>query len=207
MIKRQLSYLFITLMFLAKGSLFSQPELSAEKIYDAVNNSVVVVLAYDSSGNIYQGSGVVITYDGWVATNYHVCKDADRIEVKHYSNEFKNVEIVVRDEQKDIMVLKVKNLSLKSLHSVSSSNLKAGQRVYAIGSPEGYENSISEGIISGFRNDENNVRLIQMTTPITDGSSGGAVVNGYGELVGLSMSGQHEGNLYFALPVSEIYAL
>ncbi|HEY3250924.1 MAG TPA: trypsin-like peptidase domain-containing protein [Ignavibacteria bacterium] len=205
--RQKITYLIIIALIFVKSPLFSQQELSAEKIYDMVNNSVVVVLAYDNTGNMYQGSGVVISNDGWVVTNYHVCKDADKIEIKHYTNEFKNVETIVSDEQKDILILKVKNLSLKPLQSVNGSNLKPGQRIYAIGSPEGYENSISEGIISGFRNDENNIRLIQMTTPITDGSSGGAVVNSSGELIGLSMSGQHEGSLYFALPVSEILNL
>lgn len=187
--------------------IFAQRELTADKIYDLVNNSVVVILAYDNTGNLYQGSGVVISDDGLVATNYHVCKDANRIEIKHYTNEFKGVEILYKDESKDILILKVKSLTLKPLDISGSLNLRAGQRIYAIGSPEGYENSISEGIISGFRNDENSVKLIQMTTPITEGSSGGAVVNAYGELIGLSMSGQHEGNLYFALPISAVTEL
>jgi len=85
--------------------------------------------------------------------------------------------------------------------------LKPGQRLYAIGSPEGYENSISEGIVSGVRNDPNGNALIQMTTPITDGSSGGAVVNSKGELIGMSISGQHEGSIYFAVPVEDIMKL
>ena len=195
--------IFVSLAFL-NSILYSQTELSAEKIFELVDNSVVVILAYDNSGNIFQGSGVVVSKDGLIATNYHVCKDAIRIEVKHYSNEYKNIETVFSDEQKDILIIKAKHLKLKPLVISPAANLKAGQRIYAIGSPEGYENSISEGIISGFRNDENNVKLIQMTTPITEGSSGGAVVNSYGELIGLSMSGQHEGNLYFALPISEI---
>lgn len=204
MIKHKLTYAALFAVLFFNQVLLSQHELNAEKIYDKVNNSVVVILAYDNNGSIYQGSGVVVSNDGLIATNYHVCKDAGRIEIKHYQNEFKNVETFYYDEQKDILILKVDDLKLKALEITDPALLKPGQRVYAIGSPEGYENSISEGIISGFRNDENNVRLIQMTTPITEGSSGGAVVNAYGELIGLCMSGQHEGNLYFALPVSEI---
>ena len=204
MIKQKLTYASVIAVLLFNQALLSQNELNAEKIYDKINNSVVVVLAYDNLGNIFQGSGVVVSNNGLIATNYHVCKDANRIEIKHYQNEFKNVETYYYDELRDILILKVNGLKLKALEIADPSLLKAGQRVYAIGSPEGYENSISEGIISGFRNDENNVRLIQMTTPITEGSSGGAVVNSYGELIGLCMSGQHDGNLYFALPVSEI---
>lgn len=201
--------LLILLNLLPYFALFSQTQedLTADKIYEKVDNSIVVVLAYDNLGNMFQGSGVVIDKNGLVATNYHVCKDANRIEIKHYGKEFKNVEIVKYDEVKDIMILRSASLTLSPILQGNSSLLKAGQRVYSVGSPEGYENSISEGIISGFRTDENSVKLIQMTCPITDGSSGGAVLNSKGELVGLSVSGQHDGNLYFAVPVNDIYEL
>jgi len=187
--------------------IFSQGELSAEKIYEGAENSVVVVFAYDNKGNEFQGSGVVIDKNGLIATNHHVCKDASRIEIKHYSKIIKNVQVYLFDAVKDILILKTGDYSFTPLVSGNSDNLKAGQRVYAVGSPEGYENSISEGIISGFRNDENFVRLVQMTCPITDGSSGGAVLNSKGELIGLSVSGQHDGNLYFAIPINDVFAL
>ncbi len=191
--------------------MYSQPvtgdELSAEKIFEKVDNSVVVVLAYDNLGNVFQGSGVVINNDGMIVTNYHVCKDAGKIEIKHYSKDIKNVRVYKYDEVKDILILKTDEENFTPIACGNSSNLKAGQRVYAVGSPEGYENSISEGIISGFRTDENNVKLVQMTCPITDGSSGGAVLNAKGELIGLSVSGQHDGSLYFAVPINDVFTL
>lgn len=202
-------FLLIALGFISP--LFSQDELPADKIFEKVDNSIVVVLAYDTQGNVSQGSGVVIDENGTVVTNHHVCKDAYKIEIKHYAKEIKSVTILKYDEVKDIIFLGINDntmkSSLKPIQPGNSSVLKPGQRVYAVGSPEGYENSISEGIISGFRTDENNVKLIQMTTPITEGSSGGAVVNARGELIGLSVSGQHEGNLYFAIPVNDVYTL
>lgn len=189
----------------------SQPvqgdELTPEKIFEKVDNSIVVVLAYDDNGNVFQGSGVVINNDGLVVTNHHVCKDANRIEIKHYSKEIKDVKIYKYDEVKDLLFLETGDRTLKPIDFGSSSNLRSGQRIYAVGSPEGYENSISEGIVSGSRIDENNVKLIQMTCPITDGSSGGAVLNAKGELIGLSVSGQHEGALYFAVPVNDVLAM
>ncbi len=191
--------------------IYSQPisadELTADKIFEKVDNSIVVVLAYDNLGNVFQGSGVVINNEGMIVTNHHVCKDASRIEIKHYSKEIKNVKIYKYDEVKDILVLKTNDATFTPITYGNSSNLKTGQRIYAVGSPEGYENSISEGIVSGFRTDENNVKLIQMTCPITDGSSGGAVLNSKGELIGLSVSGQHEGSLYFAVPINDVFAL
>jgi S1-C subfamily serine protease len=200
------SLTYFLLAFLGLNVLsYSQSELPAYKIYDLVNNSVVVVMCYDNKDNVYQGSGVVINSNGYIATNYHVCKDGSRIEINHYNKTFKNVEIAAVDTEKDILILKIPPNLLPPIGRGNCDSLKPGQRVYAIGSPEGYENSISEGIISGFRFDENNLKLIQMTTPITEGSSGCALVNTTGGLIGLCMSGQHEGNLYFSIPAVDIY--
>ena len=197
----------ILILSLLNTSIFAQKELTADKIFDNVNNSVVVILAYDGKGNLYQGSGIVINNEGYVVTNYHVCKDANKFEINHYKKAYKDVQMIKQDPDKDIAVLKVSNFPFGSIKIGSSEELKPGQRVYAIGSPEGYENSISEGIISGVRHDSNGNEVIQMTAPITEGSSGGAVVNTKGELVGMSMSGQHEGSIYFAVPVEDILKL
>lgn len=197
----------ILILSLLNTSIFAQKELTADKIFDNVNNSVVVILAYDGKGNLYQGSGIVINNEGYVVTNYHVCKDANKFEINHYKKAYKDVQMIKQDPDKDIAVLKVSNFPFGSIKIGNSEELKPGQRVYAIGSPEGYENSISEGIISGVRHDSNGNEVIQMTAPITEGSSGGAVVNTKGELVGMSMSGQHEGSIYFAVPVEDILKL
>jgi len=184
-----------------------EEELTADQIFDKVNNSVVVVLAYAKNGDVFQGSGVVINNNGYIATNYHVCEGSVRVEVKHYQQDFKYVEAILKDEQKDLLILKIHDTTLAPITISSTTDLKPGQRIYAIGSPEGYENSISEGIISGFRYDENGNKLLQTTAPTTEGSSGGALVNDKGELIGLSMSGQHEGSLYFAVPSEDIVTL
>lgn len=204
MIRNNYKIPFILFLALFVSQVSSQSDLPAEKIFETVNNSVVVVLAYDKDTNINQGSGVVINEKGYIATNYHVCEDAERIEIKHYEKLITKVDIIFKDEVKDILILKISSDDLKPIKLGTCKELRPGQRVYAIGSPEGYENSISDGIISGFRYDENDIGVIQMTTPITDGSSGGAVVNTKGELIGLSVSGQHEGNIYFAIPVDNI---
>lgn len=205
-IYKKLKFL-ILLTAILNTPVIAQKELSADKIFDNVNNSVVVVLAYDGKGNLYQGSGIVINDEGYVVTNYHVCKDANRFEINHYKKAYKNAQIIKQDPDKDIAILVVPNFPLDPIKIGSSDELKPGQRIYAIGSPEGYENSISEGIISGVRHDSNGNQVIQMTAPITEGSSGGAVVNSKGELVGMSMSGQHDGSIYFAVPVEDILKL
>ncbi|MCC6864981.1 MAG: trypsin-like peptidase domain-containing protein [Ignavibacteria bacterium] len=200
--------IFINLFILFITSVNSQQvkndDLSPEKIFEKVDNSVVVIIAYDNLGNMFQGSGVVLNDNGLIVTNNHVCKDANRIDIKHYNREINNVSVLKTDVVNDLLFLQTGDNSFKPIDLANNTDLKIGQRVYAVGSPEGYENSISEGIISGSRINENNVRLIQMTCPITDGSSGGAVLNSKGELIGLSVSGQHDGALYFAIPVNEI---
>ncbi|HMR00252.1 MAG TPA: trypsin-like peptidase domain-containing protein [Ignavibacteria bacterium] len=201
-----LPLLFILVCVRTLSQQISSDELTPDKIFEKVDNSIVVIIAYDNLGNMFQGSGVVIS-DGIIVTNHHVCKDASRIEIKHYAKEIKNVEILKSDEVKDLLFLKTDDFTLTPITYGNSENLRSGQRIYAVGSPEGYENSISEGIVSGFRTNENNVKLVQMTCPITDGSSGGAVLNARGELIGLSVSGQHEGALYFAIPVNDILAM
>lgn len=201
-----LPLLFILVCVRTLSQQASNDELTPDKIFEKVDNSIVVIIAYDNLGNMFQGSGVVIS-DGIIVTNHHVCKDANRIEIKHYAKEIKNVEIFKSDEIKDILFLKTDDMTLTPITYGNSENLRSGQRIYAVGSPEGYENSISEGIVSGFRTNESNVKLVQMTCPITDGSSGGAVLNAKGELIGLSVSGQHEGALYFAIPVNDILAM
>ncbi|MCX7878660.1 MAG: trypsin-like peptidase domain-containing protein [Ignavibacteria bacterium] len=199
-------FLFISYFIIFHLNLLTQ-EFNAEKIYEIADKSVVVIYAYDENGNISQGSGVIIDRNGLVATNYHVCRGAGKIEVKHYDKTFGDVSILAQDELSDLLILKLNVTFPHILVPAGTNSLKQGQRIFAIGSPEGYENSISEGIISGFRINSNNIRLIQMTAPITEGSSGGAVLNSRGELIGLSTSGQHEGNIYFTVPSDYIYEL
>ncbi|HMQ79044.1 MAG TPA: trypsin-like peptidase domain-containing protein, partial [Ignavibacteria bacterium] len=159
-----LPLLFILVCVRTLSQQISSDELTPDKIFEKVDNSIVVIIAYDNLGNMFQGSGVVIS-DGIIVTNHHVCKDASRIEIKHYAKEIKNVEILKSDEVKDLLFLKTDDFTLTPITYGNSENLRSGQRIYAVGSPEGYENSISEGIVSGFRTNENNVKLVQMTCP------------------------------------------
>src|SRR5262245_49533293 len=88
----------LILDLLLSQSSYTQDELSADKIFEKVDNSVVVIIAYDKEGNMFQGSGVVIDNKGTVITNQHVCAGADKIEIKHYSKEIKSVTVIKSDE-------------------------------------------------------------------------------------------------------------
>ena len=147
------------------------------------------------------GSGIMISGSGYILTNYHVAKQSHEYAVRIENDErvyFTN-SLVKYHSNFDLAILRI-NRSLNPLPIYNGSkNLVRGQRVVAIGSPEGLFNTVSDGIISGFRT-INGINMIQFTAPISCGSSGGAVLNMYGEVIGISTSGFDEGqNINFAV--------
>jgi len=184
--------------------------LTPEQIFTKVDKSVVVVLSLSDDDEIAaQGSGVVFDKKGLVATNFHIINDGTKIVVKHYDKIIKDVEIVGFDAQKDILILKIPENLIPPINTADVSTLQPGQRIYAIGCPLGLENTISEGLISGLRYwDELGREYIQITASISSGSSGGAVVNTNGELIGISTASLKEGqNLNFAIKISEFTSI
>lgn len=199
-------FLFTNLFFFIVPSLNYSQELTPEQIFEKVNPSVVVVMSYDSRGNlISQGSGVVFDSRGYVVTNYHVMAEGINIEIENKGRTIEDIAIIGIDIQKDILILKIPENIFPALRIADASNLKPGQRIYAIGSPYGLENTITEGIISGLRLlDKFGREFIQISASISSGSSGGAVVNTYGELIGIStMTIEGGQNLNFAIKVNE----
>ena len=201
------SYLFMFIFSLAICGKLNGQVLSAEQIYEKVNDAVVVVLSYDYSDNLTsQGSGVVLNYKGYVVTNYHVLSGNERLEIIHGEDVIPYVDIIGIDVEKDILILKIEDKKFPAIKTGEVKSLKVGQRVYAIGSPMGFENTISEGIVSGLRSyEELRKNYIQITASISSGSSGGAVVNDKGELIGISTLTSKVGqNLNFAIPIDEV---
>ena len=198
-------YLFLISILFATGSVAQT--MDAEQIYKKVNDAVVTVYACNSHSDIItQGSGVVLNDKGWVVTNYHVYNGADKLIIKHNGKLIEYTDIIGVDVEKDILILKIADHTFSSIKTGNSDLLNVGQRIYAIGSPEGFENTITEGIISGLRSyKEHSKKYIQISAPISHGSSGGAIVNSKGELIGISTSSVVEGqNLNFAIPVNEV---
>ncbi|OGU77074.1 MAG: hypothetical protein A2V93_05355 [Ignavibacteria bacterium RBG_16_34_14] len=195
---------FFSLLLVYLPNIFSQT-LTAEQIYKKVTDAVVVILAYDNNDELSkQGSGVVINDKGYIVTNYHVLAGCERIEIVHNKEIVPYDDIIGIDVDKDILILKIEDKKFPSLKIGDSKTVNIGQRVYAIGSPLGFENTISEGIISGLRSyKESGKNFIQITASISSGSSGGAVVNDKGELIGISTLTAKEGqNLNFAIPIN-----
>lgn len=201
-------------------------QLSAQEIFKRVSSSVFVVEALDSQGSrVAFGSGVVVqrpgqrtppkalpaTFSHWdnddVMTNSHVIESAASIIVRR-GNKIWAATIVRCDAELDLCQLHVPGLNAPAVSFRLSSSLQVGERVYAVGAPEGLELTFSEGIISGLRESEGPGRLIQTTAPVSHGSSGGGLFDSLGRLVGVTTFVVKEAqNLNFALPSEAVLAL
>lgn len=170
------------------------------QVFEEVSASVVVVEAYDARGTqIGQGSGVIIA-PGEVATNCHVLKNADRLQVRHGPVRYP-ARVRLSDADRDLCQITAAELTARPAAIGATKALHVGSRVYAVGAPQGLELTLSEGIVSGLREVPGG-RFIQTTAPISPGSSGGGLFDENGALVGLTTFYVSEGqNLNFALPV------
>ncbi len=186
----------------------AEEKLSIQEI--AKNTSNVVALnSFDISGRPKSmGSGFIISEDGQIVTNYHVIDFATSITATLQDGRTFKIEYVLAyDVEKDLAIIKAKGLSVKSALSLgSSSHVAVGQEVVAIGNPEGLSNTVSTGIISSIRfNDERNTNDFQISAPISHGSSGGPLFNMKGEVIGINYAGYSEGqNLNFSIPVDDL---
>ncbi|RJR47701.1 MAG: hypothetical protein C4576_09195 [Desulfobacteraceae bacterium] len=172
---------------------------TASEVFEMVSACIVVVKASDAKGGGVFGSGVVLA-KGLVATNYHVVEGSSRIQIVHGGKAYPAT-LLHADREKDVCTLLVKGLSAPAVVMGSTSRLKVGARVYAIGAPHGLELTLSEGIVSSFRTvDRGN--LVQITAPISPGSSGGGLFNENAQLIGLPTFYLSKGQqLNFAVPV------
>lgn len=177
--------------------------MSGQEIFRHCSPAVFVIYtSNDSEG--FQGSGFFITGDGLAVSNYHVFKGTYRGYEKIHlvdGREFKISEVVVCDENNDLIVFRLASNGVKFQYlPLSTHPIQVGDKVYAIGSPLGLENTFSSGEISAVRGSS----LIQISVPITHGSSGGALINEFGEVIGVTSSGFDEGNLNFAINIDLI---
>jgi hypothetical protein len=164
----------------------------------------VLVEALDAAGTLTgQGSGFLVSPKGAVVTNLHVIRGAQTVRVKLPNGDiYKTQDLVDVDDTKDIAILKLKGFKLPVVTLGDSDKTEIGESVTVISSPEGLTNSLSTGVISGVRHLEG-LRVFQITAPISEGSSGGAVFDSSGNVIGivtyLLRGGQ---NINFAVPVN-----
>lgn len=154
-------------------------------------SSVVLIAIHAPDGDVIgTGSGIMIGRDGYILTNSHVASGGRfySIRIEDDDTVYSTDELIKYHSVLDLAVLRVdRKLNPLSIYQ-GNKRLVRGQKVVAIGSPLGLFNSVSDGIVSGFRKIDG-VDMIQFTAPTSHGSSGGAVLNMYGEVIGISTAG------------------
>ncbi len=154
------------------------------------------------------GSGFIVSSDGYILTNAHVVKGADEVVVKLIDKRTFNAKVVGADSRTDVAVIKITASSLPAVRLGDPARLRVGEAVAAIGSPFGFENSVTAGIVSAKGRSlpsESYVPYIQTDVPINPGNSGGPLFNMKGEVIGInsqiySRSGGYQG-VSFAIPI------
>jgi len=184
---------------------------SLPSLIKKIEPSTVIVFTYDDKGEFLQlGSGFFISQNGDIITNYHVLQGASSAEIKTSDEKtYPITYIVAGDEQSDIIRLSV-DIPSKYVHSLSLSATvpEVGERILVYGSPLGLEKTVSDGIISAIREVPGYGKLIQITAPISPGSSGSPVLNMKGEVIGIATLQLIKGqNLNFAIPSERIVRL
>jgi serine protease DegS/serine protease DegQ len=155
------------------------------------------------------GSGVIVSTDGYVVTNNHVIQGAEEINVVLYDGRQVTAHVIGGDSETDLAVLKIDSANLPSITIADKNPLNVGDVVLAIGNPFGIGRTVTMGIVSALGRQLNKSvyeDFIQTDAAINRGNSGGALVNAYGELVGinsevLTPGGQNVG-ISFAIPVA-----
>lgn len=170
-------------------------EMTATEVYDKVADSVVGIIVYNDLGSASYASGVIYTDDGYVVTNDHIYSSVAAPKFKVYTQDGKEYDAVyvAGDVVSDLAVLKINAKGFKAATFGNSDELIYGENVVAIGCPsEPTEKaSITSGIISAVdrrvqTTSSYSARLIQTDSPINPGSSGGALVNMYGQVIGIT---------------------
>jgi serine protease Do len=155
-----------------------------------------------------QGSGFIVSPDGLILTNAHVVRDAKDVTVKLTDRREFQAKVLGSDPKTDVAVLKIDARNLPVVPLGSSRDLKVGEWVLAIGSPFGFENSVSAGVVSAKGRslpDDSFVPFIQTDVAVNPGNSGGPLFNARGEVIGInsqiySSTGGYQG-LSFAIPI------
>lgn len=187
------------------GNTSTTVKLSPQDIFATYSPAVFMI--FTSSGyNQFQGSGFFINSSGLAVSNYHVFEGTaigyETIKLQD-GRQYKLKDVIFKDKANDIMIFTIDAGTTSFKYLPLSTRLpRVGDKAYAIGSPRGLENTFSSGEISQLR--ENHI--IQISVPIDHGSSGGALINEYGEAIGITSAGLDDSgaNLNFAVSTEVI---
>lgn len=173
--------------------------LTPEQVFREASRSVAMVYAAEPSGRIVgHGSGVFLDRDLLVTSCHVIARGSTFVAVQRQQRA--RGRLAAYDEQKDLCALRVEGLDAMPARVGAGASTRVGQRVYAIGTPEGFEHTLSEGLVSGLRQSAAGP-YIQITAPLSDGSSGGGLFDSEGRLIGITAFVHSSGqNLNFAAP-------
>jgi len=176
-------------------------------IAKAASGSIVSIVMSDKDGKpIAQGTGFIVSKDGLVVTNYHVIAEGNSAVVKLPDGAFYAVDgVLAFDKVRDVAIIKAHGQNFRILALGNSDRVQVGEEVVAIGNPLSLESTVSNGIVSGIRAvKEDSDKYLQITAPISPGSSGGPLFNTAGEVIGITTLHLKGGeNLNFAIPIND----
>lgn len=201
----------------SESSTSANGKLSSEEVAEKVRPCVVGIIQYTARGSYMptqsgQGSGIIMSDDGYIITNAHVINGADIVSVILYNDEEYEAKIIGMDTRTDLAVLKIDASNLTYAEFGNSEQLKVGEQVIAIGNPGGITlaGSVTQGIVSAVNRtistDSGDLTCIQTDAAINPGNSGGALVNMYGQVIGINSAKiaetGYEG-IGFAIPIND----
>jgi S1-C subfamily serine protease len=187
---------------------FGQVALTTVQIAKSVSPTVVVIQGKTDSGDVL-GSGFIVSKDGKIVTNLHVIRDMIAASVQMANGEiFDSVSVLAVDERRDLAVLQIAGFDLPVLELGNSDELTVGEPLVAVGSPRGLEGTVTAGILSSIRDSGDGFKVLQTDAAVNPGNSGGPLVNGRGQAIGVVSSKLRSAeNLNFAVPINYVRGL
>jgi hypothetical protein len=183
------------------------PTKGIPAIAKAANGSIVSIVMSDKEGRaVSQGSGFFVSKEGLIVTNYHVISEGSSAVAKLPNGAHFTLDgVVTFDKARDVAVLKAHGQNFPKLMLGNSDRVQVGEEVVAIGNPLSLDSTVSNGIVSGMRRvTDDGGKLLQITAPISSGSSGGPLFNMAGGVIGITtMYLQGGENLNFAIPIND----
>ena len=208
--KRAVPFALAMLSVACATSLRARPTGAARKdiptIAKAAKEAIVTIVMRNDAEPIARGTGFFVSPDGQVMTNYHVIEIGNVGVVKLSDGTILPVDgVLATDKAHDLAIIKIHGKTFQTLTLGNSDRIQVGEDVIAIGNPLGLELTVSNGILSGIRTGEKQSGgLLQITAPISHGSSGGPLFNTNGEVIGITAAFLEGGeNLNFAIPINE----
>lgn len=194
------------LVILMSGALVMSAQASPQDVARSLFPKTVLLTMKDAAGRpLALGSGFVLK-KGFIVSNYHVVEGAGSGFVKRVgdSAKYKITGIVAKDEFRDLVILAVEGLTGEGVALSKRKTPEIGETVFAVGNPRGLEGTFSQGIVSSLR-DIDGFSLLQITAPISPGSSGGPIADEKGEVIGVAVATFRGGqNLNFAVPAKYV---